>query len=152
MMRCIDFTVPGEARGLGRPRATVIAGHVSMYESTEDRSFKGVIQTHAMAAMRKAGRDRPIKPDGTGFFVEIHTGKRVLQSFSKGKRADALEGRILPQTKPDLDNIAKIFLDALNGILWDDDRSVTGLTVTKSYAESDETRVRVLWIEKEERK
>ena len=35
--------------------------------------------------------------------------------------------------KPDIDNIAKAVLDALNGVVWNDDNSVVSLTVDKFY-------------------
>jgi len=40
--------------------------------------------------------------------------------------------------KPDCDNLAKSVCDALNGILWDDDRQICRLVVEKWYAAGDE--------------
>jgi Holliday junction resolvase RusA-like endonuclease len=48
-----------------------------------------------------------------------------------------------PTTKPDTDNIAKICLDALNGIAYHDDAQIVELQVSKLY--SDEPRV-VVWL------
>lgn len=39
-----------------------------------------------------------------------------------------------PLKKPDVDNVAKIILDALNGIAYRDDKQVVTLIVKKSYA------------------
>ena len=39
-----------------------------------------------------------------------------------------------PLKKPDVDNVAKIILDALNGIAYRDDKQVVELYVKKSYA------------------
>lgn len=139
----ICFTVPGEARGQGRPRSAVIGGHVSVYESSEDRSYKGLIQLHAMDAMRqqglKASGDAPEK----GYRVSIVVVKAVPRSFSKKRRAMALSGIISPCSKPDLDNIAKIFLDAMNGVVWRDDSAVTELSVRKVYGETDKVSIAV---------
>lgn len=38
-----------------------------------------------------------------------------------------------PQKKPDTDNIAKIVLDALNGLAYPDDKQVVELQVLKTY-------------------
>lgn len=46
-----------------------------------------------------------------------------------------------PIKKPDVDNIAKIILDGLNKMAWDDDKQVVRLTVNKSW--SNEPRVEV---------
>lgn len=55
--------------------------------------------------------------------------------------------------KPDLDNVAKAVLDALNGVAYDDDSQVVSLVVNKLPRErrdSDALRVRVArWMEEE---
>jgi len=45
-------------------------------------------------------------------------------------------GAIRPTNKPDLDNIAKIILDSLNGIAYKDDSQVVSLTVIKHYSDN----------------
>ena len=42
--------------------------------------------------------------------------------------------------EPDVDNLAKAFLDGLNGVAWNDDRQVRKLTVAKVrvYDESEQ--------------
>ena len=39
--------------------------------------------------------------------------------------------------RPDLDNLIKGVLDALNGVLWDDDAQIASLDADKWYAEED---------------
>jgi hypothetical protein len=46
---------------------------------------------------------------------------------------------IFPTKKPDIDNIAKHF-DALNGVVWTDDKNVIEATILKRYAHSPATR------------
>ena len=63
---------------------------------------------------------------------------KIPKSYSK-KRVQAIrEGLEYPQKKPDVDNIAKIILDSLNGIAYKDDAQVTELTVLKRYTEEME--------------
>ena len=45
--------------------------------------------------------------------------------------------------KPDLDNIAKCFLDGMNDIVYLDDKQVVNLHVTKVYAETPAVEVMV---------
>lgn len=67
----------------------------------------------------------------------------IPKSFSKKKYEQALKGQIRPVVKPDCDNIAKNINDALNGIVYPDDKQITCLTVNKFYAESEYVRVKI---------
>lgn len=63
---------------------------------------------------------------------------KIPKSYSK-KRVQAIrEGKEYPQKKPDADNIAKIILDSINKIAFDDDSQVTELTVLKRWTEENE--------------
>ena len=52
-------------------------------------------------------------------------------------------GITLPTKKPDCDNIAKIVLDALNGIAYHDDAQVAELTVIKTYSRAPRVLVEI---------
>ena len=63
---------------------------------------------------------------------------KVPKSYTK-KRVQAIrEGLEYPCKKPDSDNIAKIILDSLNKIAFDDDAQIVELTVLKRYTEATE--------------
>ena len=158
----IVFDVPGEAKGQGRPRATIRGGHASVYERAEDKSYKGLIQFYAMKAVEKLSERNgyrlslPLEGDGQGFEVTILVHKTVPKSFSKKKREEALsgvlsKGTLSPRTKPDLDNIGKIVLDALNGVIWKDDSAVVSLLIRKLYSEKDFMNVCIECVEKVEK-
>lgn len=51
------------------------------------------------------------------------------------KRPVSAKGRPHPTKRPDLDNMAKLVLDASNGILYDDDAQICHLSATKLYSE-----------------
>ena len=46
--------------------------------------------------------------------------------------------------KPDVDNIAKSILDAMNGFVFKDDNQVSKISVEKRYAENEKVFVRVI--------
>jgi Holliday junction resolvase RusA-like endonuclease len=46
--------------------------------------------------------------------------------------------------KPDLDNLAKFYLDAGNGILWEDDSQITALSVKKYYSNQPKTLIKIV--------
>ena len=137
----IGFTVPGAVRGQGRPRAAIRGKHATVYETADDRSYKGLIQFHALKRAEELGVELPLEPGTLGFCVSIIVVKAIPKSYPAKRREKALAGYIAPQTKPDLDNVAKIYLDALNGVAWKDDSSVTKLYVTKVFGSSDKVRV-----------
>lgn len=137
----LSFTVPGAVRGQGRPRAAVRGKHATVYESADDRSYKGLIQFRALKRAEELGVELPLEPGTLGFCVSIIVVKAIPKSYPAKRREKALAGYIAPQTKPDLDNVAKIYLDALNGVVWKDDSSVTKLIVTKVFGSSDKVRV-----------
>jgi Holliday junction resolvase RusA-like endonuclease len=57
----------------------------------------------------------------------------VPKSYSKKKANELLAGHYNYDKKPDCDNLAKIILDALNGIAYKDDSQVTILHIAKEY-------------------
>lgn len=59
----------------------------------------------------------------------------IPKSYSKKKTKELLEGHDNYDHKPDLDNIAKIILDSLNGIAYKDDAQITILHLNKEYGE-----------------
>jgi Holliday junction resolvase RusA-like endonuclease len=65
--------------------------------------------------------------------VRVDIYKGVPKSWSKAKRARALDGQEIPG-KPDLDNVAKGVLDAMNGVAYADDTQVVRLLVQKQYS------------------
>lgn len=62
----------------------------------------------------------------------------VPQSYSKKKRGECIAGLIKPTVKPDIDNVLKAVLDAMNGVVYADDKQVFEVTVTKQYTERGE--------------
>ena len=127
----VTFESPGKPAGKGRPRFTrngqVYTPDATMeYENLVRLSYK--INTHGV----KLGGE--IKASIVAVFP-------VPKSDSKKKREQKLEGTIRPTTKPDCDNIAKIVLDALNHIAYDDDSQVVSLELQKKYGEDPKTIV-----------
>jgi Holliday junction resolvase RusA-like endonuclease len=131
------FTVFGEPVGKGRPRFAKRGNFVSTYTPQKTKTYEDEIRMMAKAAM---GSSEPLETPVT---VAIYIRVGIPTSFSKQKRKDALENHIRPTKKPDIDNIAKCFLDAMNGIVYLDDKQVVSLHITKEYAETPAVDVMV---------
>jgi Holliday junction resolvase RusA-like endonuclease len=65
--------------------------------------------------------------------VRITAHQALPKHATKAQRAAAERGEIHPIRKPDLDNIVKIVLDALNGSAYRDDTQVLQLDARKIY-------------------
>lgn len=71
------------------------------------------------------------------------TGAVYTKSATKANRELMLTGKIRPTVKPDWDNIGKLVSDALNGIAYDDDKSVVDAVVRKYYSDRPRTQITV---------
>jgi Holliday junction resolvase RusA-like endonuclease len=131
------YTVYGEPVGKGRPRFAKRGAFVSTYTPQKTKTYEDEIRMMAKAAM---GSSEPLETPVT---VAIYIRVGIPASYSKQKRKDALEGILKPTKKPDIDNIAKCFLDAMNDIVYFDDKQAVNLHVTKIYAETPAVEVMV---------
>lgn len=64
------------------------------------------------------------------------------KSHSEPKRNTLMWG-LSKTKKPDLDNLAKYYLDAGNGVLWEDDSQITSLELNKCYSNNPRTVIMV---------
>lgn len=129
------ITVPF-VRGKGRVRFVKQTGRTYTPDKTAE----------AMALIRAAWGDRPKAPSGVPVSVTIETKRPLPKSRPKSVEYE-------PDVyKPDADNIAKLVLDALNGVAWTDDTQVTILAVMKydrARCASESTIVTVSWSDAE---
>lgn len=136
----IEFTVPGEPVAQGRPRFSTRGSFVKAYDPEKSKSYKAYVKLVAMAAMN----ERSLKAFDGAIAVSIRAYVSVPKSKSKKFRENALKGLEHPTKKPDCDNIAKILLDAMTGIVYEDDKQIIRLVVEKFYDEVPRVEVTVL--------
>ena len=75
-----------------------------------------------------------IDPTSEPCKVLIRAQFEIPKSWTKAKKLQAEQREIYPG-KPDIDNVAKIVLDALNGVVFEDDAQVHALRVFKAYGD-----------------
>lgn len=144
MLRFVSFNVPGTPKGKARAR-TVYNKNTKQYQSyTPDNTvlYENLIRT---TYTQKFGKLRV----SAGIPVEINIVSTFepAASVSKAQRIKMLAGTIKPTKKPDLDNIAKVVLDALNGLAFYDDSQVIWISAKKEYGEEAGLFVRIGWEE-----
>lgn len=135
----VSFSVPGVPHGKGRPRFARRGSFVNAYTDAKTASYENLVKVLAMQAM---GDKEPI-PDPVHVYINISICPPA--SWSNKKRDLALRSDIYPTGKPDIDNVAKGILDAMNGVVYLDDKQVVSLQVKKSYEPMDQVFVGVEW-------
>lgn len=128
----LTITIPGEMRGKGRPRFGTAGGQARAFTDSKTRNAEAWVRSRAADAWVGAPLVGPIT-------LQMSIGVAVPASWSKRKRADALAGAIWPTSKPDLDNVLKLVGDALNGIVWQDDKQIVRAEVVRRYVEPPQT-------------
>jgi Holliday junction resolvase RusA-like endonuclease len=131
-----SFTIelPGPPLGKGRPRFVRATGHV--YTPPETARYQEALRKQALVTM---GRQRPLEGP---LSIYVEALFPMLESWSIRQCDRALAGAVLPDKKPDLDNILKM-LDAFNGIVWFDDRQIVTATIKKRYSNTPALLVKV---------
>jgi Holliday junction resolvase RusA-like endonuclease len=125
----VTYQVEGNPVGKGRPKFARRGNFVSTYTPTKTRDYESLIKQAAFKAM---GNSAPLE---TPMSVAIYITVKTSSSFSKKTRQEAINGLIKPTKKPDADNIAKCFLDAMNGVVYKDDSQVCTLHIKKVYGD-----------------
>ena len=121
-----EFEMIGEIVGKARPRMNTRTGKA--YTPTNTKNYEYFLRQWFI-------REYPnFKPIETRVKVTIVAYFSIPKSTSKKKEAEMLAGNISPTKKPDIDNITKIILDAMNKFAYLDDTQVTHCTVIKKYA------------------
>lgn len=133
-MMC-DFEIEGKPVGKGRPRFKRMGNFVQTYTPEKTAEYEKLVRLR----FQNAGgviTDEPVRVEIAAFFAPP-------KSTRKRDKAEMLANRILPMKKPDVDNIAKIILDALNKIAFKDDSQVIELSVKKIYSDAAKACVHI---------
>ena len=130
-----EFEVIGNIIGKQRPRINTYTYNVYTPTKTKDyeeyiqQNFKIKYPNHEILEGRIS--------------VEIVAFLEIPKNTSKKKTIEMLNDNISPTKKPDIDNIAKSVLDALNKFVFKDDNQVTKLIVEKKYSEVEKVYIKI---------
>ncbi len=130
-----EFEVLGEIVGKERPRVNMYTCRVYTPNKTKDYEF--LVQQYFRMKYPKyetlKGR----------ISINIIAYLKIPKSTSKTKIQEMLENKISPTKKPDVDNIAKSILDAMNGLVFEDDNQVSKISVEKRFALEEKAVIEV---------
>ncbi|MDR4022740.1 MAG: RusA family crossover junction endodeoxyribonuclease [Eubacteriales bacterium] len=128
-----EITIPGTPVAKGRPRV----GRYGTYTPKKTATYESYVQ-YCWAAEYGA---QP--PSEQPLEVSVIFYMPIPKSITKKAREAITEGVTKHTKKPDLDNMAKAILDALNGLAYKDDSQIYSLTLYKTYDDSPSTTVTI---------
>ena len=132
----LAFRIPGDPIAKARPRAANANGFTRIYTPTKSKDFEHLVKRAAQAQMDN--REPLEVPLSVVIEYELSIPK-----LSGVRQRECRDGRRLPTTKPDLDNLIKSTLDGMNKVVYRDDVFVCNLVVSKRYSTTPGTRVLV---------
>lgn len=130
-----EFEVIGDIKGKARPRVNTYTCQVYTPNNTKD--YEELVKQYFKI---KYPRYVPIE---NRVLVKIMAYFKIPKTITKKDKELIQEGKLSPTKKPDIDNIVKIILDALNKMAFKDDNQITKLEVEKLYGEEEKILVRV---------
>ena len=130
-----EFEVPGKITGKGRPRVNTTTAIA--YTPAKTKEYEELVKQYFFIKYRRINPlEGRIKINITAYFS-------VPKNTSKKQEENMLNNTISPTKKPDIDNIAKIILDALNKLAFKDDNQITKLEIEKKYGTEEKISVKV---------
>ena len=132
----IRVIIPLEPVAKGRPKFSVRYNRVTARTPDKTKRFENDIKILYAQKAKGFKFDKQVPLE-----LEVFFGMPIPKSFSKTKRRQIEQGLIFHAVKPDLDNLLKAILDALNGLAWYDDAQIVSIQAEKGYPTDGEPRI-----------
>lgn len=121
-MVVLEFSLEVEPKAKKRPK---VYRWSTVNPSEEDEQI--------LAGEMRAHPECPEEPYAGQIRLQLKFYMNPPKSTPQWKLPYMDEGYLRPNKSPDLDNYVKLVLDALNGILWEDDRYIVETNSAKFY-------------------
>ena len=133
-----EIVFPLEPKPKLRPRFHIYRGRILTQTPVETKVFENYLADwYPYHGGIKYEKGVPLR-------VSIFFGMPIPKSFSKKKRQQAIAGELQHTVKPDVDNLTKAVLDALNEIAWHDDAQIIQIDALKGYAEEPHITLKIV--------
>lgn len=134
----IRFTVPGKPAPLQRARAVRRGSFIKVLDTEDNKVNKATVGWYGKAAMG----GKPLLQGPLAMTIEFRLPK------PKSKIKVHSTPFPLPDSKPDIDNLGKMILDALSQVVYEDDAQIVTLTLRKRWAKPSGPET-TIWIDHE---
>ena len=130
--------IPPTAKG--RPRFARASGRAYTPASTQaaERTLRGEL-AHATTVGESAQLHQ--WPMAGPLELELGFSLAIPASWSKRKAQGARDGIVRHTSRPDVDNLGKLVMDAATGVLWVDDSQLVRVALAKWYGPTPGTTV-----------
>lgn len=146
----VELTILGEPMGKQRPRFSTFNGYVKTHTPKETINYESKVVNAYREQYKEMVFDHNDQLSVTiNAYFQIPKSRYRYHKKTNTTDLDKLGqdmecGNVRPTKKPDTDNIAKICLDALNGIAYPDDSQVVSLSVEKHYSEQPKVIIQIV--------
>lgn len=132
--------VPGVPTSKGRPRFSRATGRAFTPAKTAgaERTLAGELGAATKIGMTASKHEWPLRG---ALELEVCCHLPIPASWSKRKQEEARRGLLPHTSRPDVDNLGKLVMDAANGVLWYDDAQLVLVTLSKRYGPAPGTAV-----------
>ena len=130
-----EFEVEGNIVGKERPRVNMYT--CTVYTPNKTKDYEELVRQYFKI---KYPKHEPLKGR---LSIEIIAYMKIPKTTSKIKTEEMLNGLISPTKKPDVDNIAKSILDAMNKYVFEDDNQVSKILIEKRYALQEKVNIKI---------
>ena len=130
-----EFEVIGDIVGKQRPRVNMYTG--SVYTPNKTKDYEDYIKQSFFIKYPK------YEMITNRVIVKIIAYLKIPKNTGKSKIEKMINGESSPMKKPDIDNIAKIVLDAINNYVIKDDLQVSKIFVEKKYGEEEKLYIKI---------
>ena len=117
-----------------RPRAAIIGGHARIFTPKTTEAYEKELRTAWIRANGEVPEEGPLR-------IRIYFGLPIPKSATKANKLQMVTRQVFPTKKPDLDNLAKAVMDALNGVAYKDDSQIVTVLTKKNYGEMPYVKV-----------
>ena len=128
-----EFEVPGKIVGKGRPRLNTYTG--SVYTPTRTKDYETLVEQYFLLKYPK------FKTLEGRINISMIAYFSIPKTTKKSEIEQMLSNKISPTKKPDIDNIIKIILDAMNKFAFKDDIQITKLEIEKKYGLEEKIQI-----------
>lgn len=140
----IELVIPGKPMGKERPRAVRRGKFIGTYTPVKTVNYETYIKE--LFAVRYPD----FIPLEGELMIHLTIWSPIPKSTSKKKKMLMLDGMIRPGKKPDIDQVLKIVMDALETVAYKNDNQFVGAVIAKYYSDRPRLQIKITKAELQE--